>query len=70
MVNSYGLPECMDWVEDASGWKDAKKAAIKSTGAGKKKGLGIRLLALHLRRLEAGQLDRRAARDGEHEARP
>ena len=21
MVNSYGLPECLDWVEKESGWK-------------------------------------------------
>ena len=24
MINSYGLPECLDWVEKASGWKDKK----------------------------------------------
>ncbi len=24
MVNSYGLPECMDWVERESGWKTRK----------------------------------------------
>jgi 4-hydroxybenzoyl-CoA reductase subunit alpha len=24
MVNSYGLPECLDWVEKASGWKERK----------------------------------------------
>ena len=24
MVNSYGLPECLDWVERESGWKKRK----------------------------------------------
>ena len=24
MVNSYGLPECIDWVEKESGWKAAQ----------------------------------------------
>lgn len=40
MVNSYGLPECMDWAEDASGWR-ARKGKMKSPGVGKKKGLGM-----------------------------
>jgi 4-hydroxybenzoyl-CoA reductase subunit alpha len=35
MVNSYGLPECIDWVEKASGWK-ARKGKL-----GKGKGLGF-----------------------------
>jgi len=25
-VNSYGLPACLDWVEQASGWKERRKA--------------------------------------------
>jgi len=40
MVNSYGLPECMDWAEDASGWK-TRKGRIESPGPAKKKGLGM-----------------------------
>jgi 4-hydroxybenzoyl-CoA reductase subunit alpha len=24
MVNSYGLPQCVDWVEQASGWRERK----------------------------------------------
>ena len=63
MVNSYGLPECIDWVERKSGWKERKGKLPKG------KGLGLRLLALHQRRLEARELDRRAARDGEDQAR-
>jgi 4-hydroxybenzoyl-CoA reductase subunit alpha len=35
MVNSYGLPECLDWVERESGWK-ARKGKL-----GKGKGLGL-----------------------------
>ncbi len=35
MVNSYGLPECLDWVERASGWKERKGKL------GKRKGLGM-----------------------------
>jgi len=35
MVNSYGLPECLDWVETESGWK-ARKGKL-----GKGKGLGM-----------------------------
>jgi 4-hydroxybenzoyl-CoA reductase subunit alpha len=35
MVNSYGLPECVDWVEKESGWK-ARKGKL-----GKGKGLGF-----------------------------
>ena len=38
-------------------------------GCRKGKGLGLRLLALHQRRLEAGELDRRAARHGQDQAR-
>src|SRR4249919_462203 len=35
MVNSYGLPQCVDWVERASGWR-ARKGKL-----GKGKGLGF-----------------------------
>jgi 4-hydroxybenzoyl-CoA reductase subunit alpha len=35
MVNSYGLPECLDWAEAASGWK-AKKGKL-----GKGRGIGM-----------------------------
>jgi 4-hydroxybenzoyl-CoA reductase subunit alpha len=34
MVNSYGLPECMDWVERASGWKERKGKLPKGKGLG------------------------------------
>jgi 4-hydroxybenzoyl-CoA reductase subunit alpha len=40
MVNSYGLPECIDWVEDKSGWK-TRKGALAAPEPGKKKGLGF-----------------------------
>ncbi|MHA1537291.1 MAG: 4-hydroxybenzoyl-CoA reductase subunit alpha [Alphaproteobacteria bacterium] len=40
MVNSYGLPECVDWVEQASGWKSRKKAD-KPTANDVKKGYGF-----------------------------
>jgi len=39
MVNSYGLPECLDWVERASGWK-ARKGKL-GKGKGVSKGLGM-----------------------------
>jgi 4-hydroxybenzoyl-CoA reductase subunit alpha len=35
MVNSYGLPQCVDWVETASGWK------MRRGKLGKGKGLGF-----------------------------
>jgi len=35
MVNSYGLPDCLDWVEQASGWRERKG----KTGPGR--GLGM-----------------------------
>jgi 4-hydroxybenzoyl-CoA reductase subunit alpha len=35
MVNSYGLPQCLDWVEEASGWH-ARKGKL-----GRGKGLGM-----------------------------
>src|SRR5437588_113680 len=45
MVNSYGLPDCIDWVERASGWKKRSEQRGKSnergTGNGKRKGLGF-----------------------------
>ncbi len=40
MVNSYGLPECVDWVEEKSGWKQ-RKGKLAAPGPGKKKGLGF-----------------------------
>ncbi len=33
MVNSYGLPECIDWVERQSGWKE-RKAKRNGSGGG------------------------------------
>jgi 4-hydroxybenzoyl-CoA reductase subunit alpha len=39
MVNSYGLPECLDWVEQQSGWS-ARKGKL-GTGKGVSKGLGM-----------------------------
>ena len=39
MVNSYGLPECIDWVERESGWK-TRKGKLPH-GNGKRKGLGF-----------------------------
>jgi 4-hydroxybenzoyl-CoA reductase subunit alpha len=34
MVNSYGLPECMDWVERESGWSKRKGKMPKGKGLG------------------------------------
>ena len=34
MVNSYGLPECMDWVEKESGWQKRKGKMPKGKGLG------------------------------------
>ncbi len=34
MVNSYGLPECVDWVERASGWHARKGTLPKGKGLG------------------------------------
>jgi 4-hydroxybenzoyl-CoA reductase subunit alpha len=39
MVNSYGLPECLDWVERESGWR-ARKGKLPQ-GNGVRKGLGM-----------------------------
>ncbi|HEX7006534.1 MAG TPA: molybdopterin cofactor-binding domain-containing protein, partial [Alphaproteobacteria bacterium] len=40
IVTSYGLPECLDWVEQASGWK-TRKGKLGRTKDGKLKGLGM-----------------------------
>jgi 4-hydroxybenzoyl-CoA reductase subunit alpha len=34
MVNSYGLPQCIDWVEQASGWKARKGQMPRGKGLG------------------------------------
>src|SRR5437773_2773607 len=34
MVNSYGLPECIDWVEKESGWTTRKSKLPKGKGLG------------------------------------
>jgi 4-hydroxybenzoyl-CoA reductase subunit alpha len=39
MVNSYGLPECIDWVERESGWNARKGRLLCADG--KRKGLGF-----------------------------
>jgi 4-hydroxybenzoyl-CoA reductase subunit alpha len=39
MVNSYGLPECIDWVEAQSGWRERKGRL--ASGNGRRKGLGF-----------------------------
>jgi 4-hydroxybenzoyl-CoA reductase subunit alpha len=40
MVNSYGLPQCVDWVEHASGWK-TRKGRLAKDSLGRRKGLGF-----------------------------
>ena len=40
MVNSYGLPECLDWVERESGWK-ARKGKLPKGKGHISKGLGM-----------------------------
>ncbi len=40
MVNSYGLPQCVDWVERASGWK-TRKGRLGKDGLGRRRGLGF-----------------------------
>jgi 4-hydroxybenzoyl-CoA reductase subunit alpha len=40
MVNSYGLPQCVDWVEQASGWRQRKDKLAKNNG-NIRKGLGF-----------------------------
>jgi 4-hydroxybenzoyl-CoA reductase subunit alpha len=34
MVNSYGLPECLDWVERESGWRERRGKLPKGKGLG------------------------------------
>jgi 4-hydroxybenzoyl-CoA reductase subunit alpha len=34
MVNSYGLPQCVDWVEQASGWRARKGRLLRGKGLG------------------------------------
>ncbi|MCH8098508.1 MAG: 4-hydroxybenzoyl-CoA reductase subunit alpha [Proteobacteria bacterium] len=34
MVESYGLPQCLDWVEEASGWKARRGNLPKGKGLG------------------------------------
>src|SRR5262249_8086413 len=34
MVNSYGLPECVDWVERESGWKARRGVLARGKGLG------------------------------------
>jgi len=34
MVNSYGLPQCVDWVEQASGWTARKGTLARGKGLG------------------------------------
>jgi 4-hydroxybenzoyl-CoA reductase subunit alpha len=34
MVNSYGLPQCLDWVEQASGWRARKGKLAPGKGLG------------------------------------
>ena len=45
MVNSYGLPQCVDWVEQASGWRARRGKLPKGEGGIRKgsirKGLGF-----------------------------
>jgi len=44
MVNSYGLPECLDWVERESGWRKRRGKLPKGGGISKghvSKGLGM-----------------------------
>ena len=41
LVNSYGLPECIDWVEQASGWREKRANGLPDPGPGKKKGIGF-----------------------------
>ena len=62
-INTYGLPECVDWVTEASGW-DERKDNMPAN-----KGLGIALLALYFRSAETGSLDRRAPCDDQSETR-
>jgi 4-hydroxybenzoyl-CoA reductase subunit alpha len=40
MVNSYGLPDCVDWVEQASGWRE-RKGKLSHSKDSLRKGLGF-----------------------------
>jgi 4-hydroxybenzoyl-CoA reductase subunit alpha len=40
MINSYGLPECLDWVERESGWKE-RQGKLPKAKNGLRKGLGM-----------------------------
>ncbi|MBL8665619.1 MAG: 4-hydroxybenzoyl-CoA reductase subunit alpha [Candidatus Odyssella sp.] len=40
MVNSYGLPECIDWVEKASRWQQ-KRQGLPPRADGRKRGIGF-----------------------------
>jgi 4-hydroxybenzoyl-CoA reductase subunit alpha len=40
MVNSYGLPQCVDWVEQASGWR-ARRGKLPKGEGGVRRGLGF-----------------------------
>ncbi|HKF11552.1 MAG TPA: 4-hydroxybenzoyl-CoA reductase subunit alpha [Xanthobacteraceae bacterium] len=40
MVNSYGLPQCIDWVEQASGWSE-RKGKLSQGKDSLRKGLGF-----------------------------
>src|SRR5262249_33631159 len=40
MVNSYGLPQCVDWGEQASGWGRRRGEVPHGKGSGRK-GLGL-----------------------------
>ena len=58
-VNSYGLPECLDRVEAASGWRERRGKLPR----GQRTRHGV--LALRKRGGQAGALDRRAACGGQ-----
>jgi 4-hydroxybenzoyl-CoA reductase subunit alpha len=40
MVNSYGLPQCVDWVEEASGWR-TRRGRLGKGKLDQSKGLGF-----------------------------
>src|SRR5262249_22853590 len=73
MVNSYGLPQCVEWVQQASGWRAPRGKPPEGRGRQRQgninKRFGLCLLALHQRRLQARELDRRAARHRQDQAR-
>lgn len=41
MVNSYGLPECLDWVERESGWKNRSRGHADDSKGYLRKGWGM-----------------------------